>query len=274
MHKRSLNNFIDIGYFIVSGAFQMYVTYFVAFCKDPIYKSLSSWEGYEKANIAGDSVQVRNKTEWIPIVNGIVTIVIAAWKAVALYDSIEEAILESSLDTAQSIFLWTTEHVSNQTSIENVYRTELNPTTYAMGVFGIISVFCWNLQVDCCKDLTFWIAKVNEHYVREFGKQLKTNLKMKSNKEENSDENDVHCWETYRQVMEVNMSTNATFFVILIISHLDTFLTFSYLLTLVLKTDVSPAILIITGYDVLKGVLHYFPARRASLEVCVNLLYI
>lgn len=269
MHERTLNNLIDIGYFIASGSFQMYVAYFLAFHKGQISKSLTSWEQYETANTEGNPSEVSKKTEWIPLVNGIVTIVIAAWKAFALYDSLEEAILESSLDTAQSIFLWKTEHVRNQTTILTSYGTELNPTTYTMGVFTLLTVFCWNLQVDCCKDLIFWIAKINEHHILEFGKKIKTNLEMKKDKAENCEENDIHCWETYRHVMEVNTSTNATYFFVLVITHLDTFLTFSYLLTLVVKGDTSPALLMITGYDVFKGIVPYFPARRASGQVCL-----
>ncbi len=208
-----------------------------------------------------------NKTRWLPIANGIGSIIMSAMKTVAWYSSIEEMLLENSQDSAEGFFLWTPEHMRNKTMLHETFANELNYTTVSLGVFGVISTFCWNLQMDTFKDLIFWIAKVNELHVFDFGKKVKACLAQKMVVGKDTDGNDERCWRMYREVKEVDASINETFYFVLIICHMYSFLTFTYFLTFILNEAATIFAVILIGYNAVKGIISYIPAQRSSCEV-------
>ncbi len=267
LEKRTLNGFIDIGYFVTAGVFQLYVTYFLATRQDKISRTLTYWSEYDSKTSCDNTNEFNNKLKWIQLANGFATIVMSALKPVLLNDSFEELILEKSEETAEGLFLWTPEQKSNNTLIQAQYGTNINGTTYTLGIFGILSMFCWNLQVDCFKDFVIWIALVNKSHVLTFGNKIKDNLSVKLKRGENSKEIDDQCWATYRDVKEVISHTNSTYNMMLIISHVYSFLTFSYFLTFVLNEHASVIVVTIVGYNAVKGIVPYLFARTASQEV-------
>lgn len=275
LDERTLNSFIDIGYFVVSGVFQMYVIYFIAFDKQLDPRTCQIWDDYEAAAGLRSVEKLKPKYELLPTLNGIVTIGIVVLKTMSWSQSFEGVISKHSTDTVDGLFLWTPDDFDNRASIIEYHLADHNSTSfYIMGFFGFISVFCWNLLAECFKDLIFWVAKVHEHRITVFGDKVKENVTMKviSAKggvlPDNID--DDHCWKMYRDLVAVNTLTNKTYNILFVLNHLDTFLTFSYFLTLILKKDSSMIELIFTGYEVFKGVIAYFPARRASLQVSLE----
>lgn len=267
--QRDMNNFIDIGYFMVSGLFQLYLTYFVISSQDRVSRKLQVWKQYESSTKDKENSNARsNRREWLPIVNGLATIAVVLLKTRALQNSsFDEAILAYSKETAEALFLWKPEYINNITSIHNSFGENASVTTYTTGIIGFLTEFFWHLQMDCMKDLIYWVAKANERHVLELGKKLEENLSTKTATGKSSEEKDDQCWAAYRQMMAANASTNLTYSTLFLISHLDTFLTFSYFLTQVLNEHAAIMDVILIGYDVLKGILPFFPARRASLQV-------
>lgn len=270
LDDRTLNNFIDIGYYIVSGLFQMYVVYLIAFGKEHLLTTCKIWDDYEAAAEMKSGEQLSPKTEFLPILNGILTIITTVIKTMTGLHSFEKIIWKHSTDTVDGLFLWTPQDFKNRGPTLKYYLEDHNTAFYTMGVFGFISELCWNLLAESFKDLIFWVAKVHEHHITMFGKKIKENVALKVTSGERSDESDDQCWKMYRDLVAANTSTNRTYHVLLILNHLDTFLTFSYFLTLILKKDASMSELIFTGHDVLKWMIAYFPARRASLQVSLQ----
>lgn len=264
-----MNNFIDIGYFMVSGLFQLYLTYFVISSQERVSRKLQVWKQYESTTKdEQNSNATPKRREWLPIVNGVATIAVVLLKTRVLhYSSFNEAMIAYSDDTAEALFLWTPERIDNITEIHNSFGENPSVTTYTTGIIGFLTFFFWHLQMDCMKDLIYWVAKANERHVLELGKKIKENLSTKTATGKSSEEKDDQCWAAYRQMMAANTSTNLTYSTLFLISHLDTFLTFSYFLTQVLNEDAAIMDVMLIGYDVLKGILPFFPARRASLEV-------
>ncbi len=265
--KRTMNTFIDIGYFIVNVVFQLYLTYFVSLRTNTISQILQQCEQFETKSNGEVSIESNNKSAWPPIANGIGTIIMSAVKTVAWYNSLDEMLLENSQDSAEGLFLWTPEQLRNKTMLEDTYASELNYTTVSLGMFGLISTFCWNLQMDAFKDLIFWISKVNELHVLEFGRKIKSCLAQKMAVGKDTDGNDERCWEMYRNVKEVDASINETFYYVLIVCHMYSFLTFSYFLTFVLNEAATVLAVTLIGYSAVKGIISYIPGQRSSCEV-------
>lgn len=266
LDKRDINKFIDIGYFVTSSFFQIYIAYFIIFKRKNISNTLKMWKRYE-AEISGEKSGSKTTTAWLPIVNGMITVIIVILKTVAVYGPFEDMVLYHSAGMAEGLFKWTPEQMVNGTSIDELYGEHLNATSYTMGAFGIITAFCWDISVDCFKDLIFWTAKVSEHHALSFGEKIGENLDRKSTTGKSSDEEDDRCWKMYRQLLEANMSTNSTFDTLLLFLHMDTFLTFSYFLTELLNDKATGIDMVVLGYDVLKGLIVYWPARKSSQEV-------
>lgn len=273
LDDRTLHQLIDVGYFLVGCAIHWYITYYFVFRQDIISKQLQKWNDYEKAFQGENEPENTNKMEWLPIITGIGTIAFSIIKSISYTDleswSLEGLILENSEDTAYCIFLWKPDQLRSESFHED-YGTNLNWVTYAMGIVGLMSTICWNLSVDIFKDLLIWIAFVNKHHMLRFGDQINKSVTRKRAIGKNSEQNDDHCWQMYREVIQVNSDTNSTFCFIFLINHLHSFMVSSYWLTQVLNTKTTLRVLVLVGYNVVKGIFSYLPAQQASGQVEIN----
>ncbi len=270
LDERTLHQLIDVGYFLVGCGIHWCTIYYFVFRQDDILKLLQIWDDYDTAYIVDNQSQETNKMEWLPILTGTVTITMSVIKSILYTDlekwSFEGLILENSEDTAYCIFLWKPEQLFSN-SFEDDYGTDLNGITYAMGLVGLIATICLNVSVDIFKDFLIWIAFVNKHHMLRFGNKINQSLIQKKATGRNLEENNDDCWQAYREVFEVNSVTNSTFCLMYLINHLHSFLVFSYWLTQVLNKQAALRVLILVGYNVVKGIFPYIPARQASGEV-------
>ncbi len=271
VEDRTLNQFIEIGYFLVSGTVHWYLTYMIWFRYDRISDTFKSWEKYDKeSNSVESSAKLKKKQNWLPKLNAAITFSMAILKALLYTDlenwSIDGLIFDGSLFVTSGVFIWKPDDMLNGTLVEQ-FGTKLNATTYAMGIFGTISYICWNLQIDCFKDMLVWVAITNKHHMLNFGGTIRHSLSKKKSIGTNTTDNDDQCWKAYRDVLAVNNSTNECYNYMLTINHLDFILVSSYCLTEVLNKDVSLRPLLLLGYNVIKALLPYLSARIAAKEV-------
>lgn len=217
----------------------------------------------------------KTKMEWLPIIVGIGTITMAILKAIIYIDlnswTLERLILEHSEDTSLGLFLWKTDDLCSE-SFKEIYGSNLNGINCTLGTFGLMAAIFCNMSVDLAKDMLIWVAIVNKNQILRFGTKIKENLHQKKTTGKNLEETDDQCWQAYRETLEMNSVTNSTFSLIYLIIHLHSFLVASYWLTQVLNKKVKLRVLLLVGYNVMKGIFSYFPAIIAATEVCVLLI--
>ncbi len=253
VEDRTLNQFIEIGYFLVSGTVHWYLTYMIWFRYDKISDTFKSWEIHDKeTNAAASSVESKRNQEWLPKLNAAITLSMAIMKALLCTDlenwSFKGLILEHSMFVSYGLFIWTPDDVIDETLVEQ-YGTKLNAKIYVMGIFGTVSYICWNIQIDCFKDMLIWVASTNKHHMLNFGEQIRHSFSKKKSAGKNIPENEDQCWKAYTDALVVNECTNACYSYMLSINHLDSILVSSYCLTELLNTDVSLRPFLFLGCD-------------------------
>lgn len=208
--------------------------------------------------------------EFLPKINGLLTLIMAIVKSALYTDpeswSFEGLLLENSDEVSYGLFIWRPDHLNNSTLSED-YGSTLNTSSLLMGIFGLLTNICWQLQIDCYKDVLIWVAIVNKHHVLKFGENIRKSLLQKTITGKNVTEDDDKCWQAYRKVLGLNSSTNSTYSIMFTINHVDSFLVFSYWLTELLNERVKFRVVLLIGYSVVKGIMAYYPARTAAGEV-------
>ncbi len=273
LDERTLSHFIDVGYFSVSCAIHLYFTYFFTFRQACISETLKTWDDHDNANIK-ENQQCNYRLEWLPIFNGLFTVAMAIIKSTMYTDfekwSLQGLLLQNSQEVSYGFFIWKPDHFYNST-LPDDYGSNLNTNSCLMGILGILGSICWNLQIDCFKDVLIWVAVVNKNHVLRFGKRIKKSVVQKRITGRNIPEDDDKCWLEYREIQEVNICTNNNYSVMFMINHLDSFLVFSFWLTELLNEQVKLRVIIMIGYSVVKGIIAYYPARQAAAEVCYEI---
>lgn len=174
---RTINQFIEMGYFLVNGAVHWYLTYFMMFRFNKISNTFESWNDHEKKINGGENItSSKKKPEWLPKINWMITLTMTIIKSIVYTDwekwSLEGLILDNSIFVSYGIFIWVPDHLYDETLSER-FGTKLNATTYLMGIIGGISQFCWNLRIDCFKDTLIWVATTNKYHMLRFGRKIK-----------------------------------------------------------------------------------------------------
>lgn len=266
--ERTMNNFIEVGYFIISGVFQVYLTYFMVKRSKEMIQAMQKREEFGRRFPQGLTDRFKNTEFWLTLASITLSVLMSAVKQFLWNDSLEDILLDNSREAAEGLMIWTTYQIKNTTAISSEYGTDLNYTTGILALFGIISNFCWNLQMDCFKDIIFWVAKINEYHILAFGRRIKTSTSQRMiTGNRNSLREDDQCWQMYREVMELHASVNKPFYIVLAIALMYSFLTLSYFLTYLLSDQISTVVILIVGYNSLKGIIFLIPGHRASSQV-------
>lgn len=267
---RTINQFIDVGYFLTGCLIHWYFIYFFLYRQESITKYLQTCKNYEEAYVSGNQAENKNQLEWQPIVLGIGTVTLAILKSIMYTElnswSLKGLILDHSYNVGDGFFFWKPDQLYDS-SLKDEYGTTFNWKTCMMGIFGLTTVICWNISVDLSKDLIIWVAFVNKNQMMAFGQKIMESLQQKKATKKNSEENDDKCWRMYRQVLESNSVTNSTYHNMFLVNHLHSFVMSSYWLTHLLNQKAKLRVVLFLGYNVAKGIFAFFPARKTAAEV-------
>lgn len=271
-YSRDFDDLSYPGYFLFTLMVQVGFTYFLSFRQDKINKMLDSWENYDTEFPLTD-MQINQKKSLSRVTAYFVfSAVFSISKTVFVKGisgwAMENILYDSANDVAVGLFYWTPS--TNLTLLSDTHnRFNATPGTVLMGISGIMANICWNLQIDCLRDLIMITALVNKHHIQKLGAIINECIKFKSTSisARAKQTKDLKCWNAYRKAHKVNAATNETFDHLLRIYHANGVMAFATFWSWTMDKEVEDIYLVFMSYNMFKILYTLFVSRKAAKEV-------
>lgn len=252
---------------------QVGFTYFLSSRQDQINAMMHDWKIYDEFVAPNGQITDDRKNSFFYVTAYFIVSAAFSIAKTVLLPGVAEWTLGNMLFVnadilVNGLFYW--KPSTNLTTLSETYNMSNNtPAAVAMGMTGMMTNICWNLQIDCLRDLIMLTAIVNKHHIQRFGLVIQNCVEFKnmnSSKQEKL-EKDLKCWDAYRKAHEVNSATNSTFDHLLRVYHANGVMMFATFWSWVMEKDGDDIFLVFMAYNMIKILYTLFVSRKAAKEV-------
>lgn len=273
MDSRSFDDLSYAGFFLLTLLLQVGFVYFLAFRQRHIDKMLDSWNYYDGVGAPHETKAFEHKDTFPRVMRYFVFSAIFSISKTVFAQGISDWSLEGMMHEhansfALGLFYWTPS--ANLTLLSETYKTfSTTPATIAMGIIGIMADICWNLQIDCLRDLIMLTAIVNRNHIQRLREVVLKCIEFKNANASKTAklEKDLKCWSVYRKAHDVNAATNDTFDHLLRIYHANGVMAFATFWSWTMDKEAEDIYLVFMAYNIIKILYTLFVSRKAAKVV-------
>lgn len=197
----SLDDFVDLAFFIISACTKMYYVYLFVQKQNKIKEMQKSFHKL-RAFVGEDNVSKRNHLTTLTysltlgICSILVSLIQTIWSAGITDWTPKTTILFHSYQMATDVYLWKPDNVKNSTWIDELkdeYGTDLTTKTALFGTIRMAYYFCGSIQMDATANLMISYAETIKHSMRNLETKISdpnndiTNISLAEFLKENGD---------------------------------------------------------------------------------------
>lgn len=179
-----LENFITMAFYIMSACTQFYYVYLFVILQSKLRKMITSLRDlckfrnqnstYGKPNFSSFTYAtiLGSSSLFLSLIEPIWLIGTKEW-------TLEKTLLYHSSETAQGIFLWSSDEVNNNTWNKTMYEKfekDLSTTNYILGICGIIIYFCTSAQMEAIDNLMLMNAQTLKDEIQILERKFKNEV--------------------------------------------------------------------------------------------------
>lgn len=249
----------------------MYGAYTFCYNWDIVKKMTHALTSYE------NKWEIINKKPVFCIATAMVTIILALLKAILIVDSdhvsLEEALLETSVEMSEDLFMWSSKSM-NVTFIKlsETFGSDLNSLNMLLAVTKIIRDFAFHLQHGMMWDLIGIIVVTLFSWIKFF--MIFVSEVVENVLDESSEEWRIlqrkreHVWMIYREIRVVFEAVNDVIGPLLLLFHATNVLRYAFFMEhLIYPGDAKTLTYVDLIYNIVKSEIIYMIASRIAQQV-------